>query len=62
MQSGQNIDIAGRVATFKRALSPRQAVLKRELWLAVHADLAGLPRIAAVTGWIEELVAERGKA
>jgi hypothetical protein len=37
-------------------------VLARELWLAVHADLTGLPRIAAVVEWIEELLAKRGQA
>jgi DNA-binding transcriptional LysR family regulator len=39
-------------------LSGRKPVLSRELWLLVHPELRHVARIAAVTAWIEEVLAE----
>ena len=38
-------------------------VLSRELWLLVHADLRRLARIAAVIGWVEQVLqkTQRGR-
>jgi DNA-binding transcriptional LysR family regulator len=39
-------------------LLPFEAILERTYWLAVHEDLAGHPRVRALMGAIEALVAE----
>jgi hypothetical protein len=37
----------------------REAVLQRELWLLAHREQRHHGRVAAVIGWIEELVKAR---
>jgi DNA-binding transcriptional LysR family regulator len=49
--------IAAREAGLRR-LGP--AVLSREIWLLVHAELRSLPRIAAVIDWLEQTLRAAG--
>lgn len=45
--------VGDRLPGLKR-LSGREPVVVRELWTMIHPDLRRLPRITAVTGWIEK--------
>ena len=43
-----------------RRLDAGPPPLRREIWLLTHPDLRGLPRIKAVTGWLESVLSYEG--
>ncbi|MEM7508067.1 MAG: LysR family transcriptional regulator [Pseudomonadota bacterium] len=48
-------EFVGEASPLLRRLGPH-AVLKREVWLVTHPDIAGLPRIRAVGDWLAGLL------